>query len=129
LVYCKSQSKIFKYSLLHIFGINAEQNITSVQTFLHLSENQLSKKGMILGILVAVTILSCPVYGSLPITENEYSLMHYTKLISEEYFTFGRSLVIVLPLAEDNTTNEDVGYLIEELHTSGRWPILVYNVG
>jgi hypothetical protein len=29
--------------------------------------------------------------------------------------------MIVLPLAEEGTTNE-------ELHTSGRWPILVYNV-
>jgi hypothetical protein len=55
--------------------------------------------------------------------------MHYTKLISEEHFTAGRPLVIVLPLAEEGTTNEDVGYLIEELHTSVRWPIVVYNVG
>jgi hypothetical protein len=54
--------------------------------------------------------------------------MHYTKLISEEHFTAGRPLVIVLPLAEEGTTNEKVGYLIEELHTSGRWPILVYNI-
>jgi hypothetical protein len=37
--------------------------------------------------------------------------------------------VIVLPLAEEGTTNEEVGYLIEELHTSDRWLILVYNVG
>jgi hypothetical protein len=54
--------------------------------------------------------------------------MHYTKLISEEHFTAGRPLVIVLPLTEEGTTNEETGYLIEELHTSGRWPILVYNV-
>jgi hypothetical protein len=55
--------------------------------------------------------------------------MHYTKLISEEHFTTGRRLVTVLPLAEEGTTNEEVGYLIEELHTSGRWPILAYNMG
>jgi hypothetical protein len=54
--------------------------------------------------------------------------MHYTKLISEEHFTPGRPLVIFLPLAEEGTTNEEVGYLIEELNESGRWPILVYNV-
>ena len=33
-----------------------------------------------------------------------------------------------LPLAEEDSTNKEVGYLIEELHTSGLWPILVYNV-
>jgi hypothetical protein len=27
------------------------------------------------------------------------------------------------------TTNEEVGYLIEELHASGRWPIKVFKVG
>jgi hypothetical protein len=37
--------------------------------------------------------------------------------------------VIILPLAEEDTTNEEVGHLIEELHASGRWPILVYNLG
>jgi hypothetical protein len=55
--------------------------------------------------------------------------MHCTKLISEENFTAGSPLVIVLPLAKEDSTNMEVGYLIEELHTSGRWPILVYNVG
>jgi hypothetical protein len=55
--------------------------------------------------------------------------MHYTKHISEENFTAGRPLVIVLPLAEESRTNDEVGYLLEELHTSGRWPILVYNMG
>ena len=41
----------------------------------------------------------------------------------------GCPLVIVLPLAEEESTNNEVGYLIEELHTSGLWPILLYNVG
>jgi len=36
--------------------------------------------------------------------------------------------VVVLPLAEEVSSNKEVGYLIQELHTSGRWPILVYNV-
>jgi hypothetical protein len=94
-----------------------------------LSENELSKKAMIWGSLVAFTILSCPVLHSLKITDHEYHLMHYTKLISEEHFTDGRPLLIVLPPAEEGTTNEEVGYLTEELHTSGRWPILVFNVG
>jgi hypothetical protein len=84
---------------------------------------------MILGILLAVTVISCPVHGSLTITEHEYPLMHYTKLISEENFTDGRPLVIVLPIAEEGTTHEEVAYLMEELHTSRRWPILVYNEG
>jgi predicted alpha/beta-fold hydrolase len=95
---------------------------------LHLSENQLSKKGMIWEILVSVAVISCPVHGSLPITDHEFPLMHYTNLISEKHFTVGLPLVIVLPLAEGGTTNEEVRYLIEELHTSGRWPTLVYNL-
>ena len=37
--------------------------------------------------------------------------------------------MIMLPLAEEESTNNEVGCLIEELHTSGLWPILLYNVG
>jgi len=84
--------------------------------------------GMILGILVAVTLVSSKIHGSLPSAEHEFPLMYYTKLISEEHFTAGRPLVITLPLAEESTNNEEVGYLIQGLHTSGRWPILVYNI-
>jgi hypothetical protein len=79
-------------------------------------------------IFTVVTLISFPVHGSLQTTDVEYPLMHYTKLISEEHFTPGRPLVIVLPLAEEDSTNKEVGYLIEELHTSSRWPILVYKV-
>jgi hypothetical protein len=35
----------------------------------------------------------------------------------------------VLSLAEEGITNEENAYLKEELHTSGRWPILVFNLG
>ena len=94
---------------------------------MYLSENQLYKKDMILEILVAVTVISCIVHGALPTIEHEYPLMHYTKLISEEHFTAGRPLVIVLPLAEEDSTNKEVGCLIEELHSSGRWPVLLFN--
>jgi hypothetical protein len=87
------------------------------------------KRGMILGILVIVSVISSPVHWFLPTAEREYPLKHYTKLVSEEHFTSGRPLVIVLPLAEEDCTNYGLGYLIEELHTSGCWPILVYNVG
>jgi hypothetical protein len=58
-------------------------------------------------------LISCTVHGYLPTAEHKYSLMHYTKLISEEHFTAGRPLVIMLPLAEESTTNEEVGYLIQ----------------
>jgi hypothetical protein len=57
---------------------------------------------------------------SLTITDHEYPLMHHTKLISEEHFTAGLPLAILMPLAEEGTSNVEVGYLIEELHTSGR---------
>jgi len=54
--------------------------------------------------------------------------MHYTVLIGEENFTPGRPLVLVLPQAEEATTSNQVSYLIQELHTSSRWPVLVFNV-
>jgi hypothetical protein len=44
--------------------------------------------------------------------------MEYTKLISD----VGRSLVIVI-----DSLNNDVSFLIEELHKAGRWPVLVFN--
>jgi hypothetical protein len=88
----------------------------------------MSPREMIFFILTFLTVISPKVHGSLKNNSHEYPLMQYTKLISEEYFTAGRPLVIVLPLAEVDTTNEEVGYLIEELHTSGRWSIMLYNV-
>jgi hypothetical protein len=72
------------------------------------------------GDISSFTVILCPFRGSLKITEHEYPLMHYTKLISEEKFTAGRPMVIVLPLAEEGTTNEENAYLIEELQTSSR---------
>jgi len=35
--------------------------------------------------------------------------------------------MILLPLAEEESSNKEVGYLTEELHTSGRWRILVFD--
>jgi hypothetical protein len=54
--------------------------------------------------------------------------MHFTKIISEEIFSPGLPLEVLLPIAGEDSTNKEVGFLIEELHTSGRWPILVNNV-
>ena len=84
---------------------------------------------MIDPIFIAVTTISPTVHRSLPVTEHKYPMMHYSKQISVEHFTAGRPLATVLPLAEEHCTNKGVGYLIEELHTSGHWPVLVYNVG
>ena len=86
-------------------------------------------RAMIILIFTVITVISPTVLGSLKITAHDYSVMHCTKLISEEHFTAGHPLVIVLPLGEEESTKKEVGYLIEELHKSGRWPILVYNVG
>jgi len=55
--------------------------------------------------------------------------MHFTKLISEKIFNSGLPHELVLLTAGEDSTNKEVGYLIEELHTSGRWPILVHNAG
>ena len=54
--------------------------------------------------------------------------MHFTKLISQEKFTPGLPLAVMLPLAGEDSTNKEVGNLIEELQTSSRWPILVLSV-
>ena len=55
--------------------------------------------------------------------------MDFTKLISEEIFTpgFPPVVMLLLPWREDST-NKEVEYLMEELHTSSRWPIMVHNV-
>jgi len=65
----------------------------------------------------------------LQITDHKDTVMHYTKLVSKEHFTAGHPLVRVLPLVEEDSTNKEVGHLVEELHTSGYWPILVQNIG
>jgi len=83
---------------------------------------------MIDTILTILVIISSTAKGSLQIANHESTLMHFTNLISEEVFTPGLPLEVVLPIAVKDSTNEEVGYLIEELHTSGRWPILVHNV-
>ena len=89
----------------------------------------MSARTLIVPIFTFLVLISSTVHGSLPLTAHEYPLMHFTKLISEEHFTAGHPLVIVLPIAKEVSTNKEVGYLIEELHTSEHWPILVYNVG
>jgi hypothetical protein len=84
---------------------------------------------MIVPVLTFLVLILSTVKGSLQITNHKYPLMHFTKFISEEIFTPGVSLGIVLPLmGGGDSSNKEVGYLIEELHTSGRWPILVHNV-
>jgi hypothetical protein len=81
---------------------------------------------MFVTIFMVFAATSCRVHRSLGITRDEYPFVDYTKSISEEHFPVGQSLVIVLPLAED-TTNKEVSSLIKELHTLGRWPLLVVN--
>ena len=88
----------------------------------------MSARTVIFLIFIVVTVTSPTVQAFPPNIDHEYPLMQYTKLISKEHFTAGGPLVVVLPLAEEDSTNKEVGYLIEELHNSGRWPILVYNV-
>jgi hypothetical protein len=62
---------------------------------------------------IFITAISPTVHAFLSFTNHEYPLMHYTKHISEEHFTAGRPLAIVLPLAQEDSTNKDVRYLIE----------------
>jgi len=79
-------------------------------------------------IVAVVIVISTRVYGSLPITDHEYLLMHYTKHINEGHFAAGRPKMIIMPLVGEDSCSKKFGYLIEELHKSGRWPIQVYNV-
>jgi hypothetical protein len=86
-------------------------------------------------IFTHIAVISPTVQGTLAITDLDFPVMHYTKLISEEHFTAGRPLVIVLPifpkwcaLSLVDSSIKEVGYLLEELHKSGRWPILVINI-
>ncbi|PNF33399.1 hypothetical protein B7P43_G04160 [Cryptotermes secundus] len=53
--------------------------------------------------------------------------MDCTKFISEQHFTPAHPVVIVLPPTEEDSTTEEVGYLITALHTSSRWPLLLFN--
>jgi hypothetical protein len=78
----------------------------------------MSPRSMIFPIIVFVTVISPTAYGSLIISDPEYPPMHYTILISQEHFTAGRPLVIVLPLAKEDSTKKKLGYSIEELHIS-----------
>jgi hypothetical protein len=77
--------------------------------------------------LTFVAVVPYTVPLSLKISPHDYPLMHYTRLISEDNFTPGRTLVIVLPLAAEGSTGNEVSYLIQELHTSSRWHVLVFN--
>jgi len=88
----------------------------------------MTQPAVIVFICIIVNVMLCTVNGSPQITAHEYPLIHYTKLISDEYFTAGLPLVLVLPLAEEDSTNKELGYLIEKLQTSSRWHVMVYNV-
>jgi len=88
----------------------------------------MSTRAMIVPIFTFLVLISSTAKCSLQITNHEYPLMHFTKLLSEEHFTPGLPLVVMLPLAGGESTNKEVGYLIEELQISSRWPILVHNI-
>jgi hypothetical protein len=87
---------------------------------------QMSQPGMMVHIFI-FAVISCTVHASLQMSSH-YPLMHHTRLISEEHFDEGPPLVIVLSLAEEDSTKEEMSYLVEELHKTGHWPNLVYNV-
>jgi hypothetical protein len=78
-------------------------------------------------IFMAFATISCRELRSLKITLDDFHLMDYTKLIREEHFAVGHSLVIVLLLGKQNSSNNAVFYLIKKLHALVQWPILVFN--
>jgi len=72
---------------------------TDTKSF-YLPHNPLSARAMIFPIFTFLSLISSTVHGSLQIIDRDYTLMHFTKLISEENFTAGHPLVIVLPIEE-----------------------------
>ena len=88
----------------------------------------MSTIAMIVPIFTFLVLISSTAKGSLQFTNQVHSLIHFTKLISEEKFTPGLPLAVMLPLAGEDSTNKEVGNLIEELQTSSRWPMLVHNI-
>jgi hypothetical protein len=82
---------------------------------------------MILLIFMVFATISCRVIWSLKISRDDFDLMDYTKLISEEHFAVGHSVVIVLPYGKQASSYNALFYLIKNLHTSVKWSILVFN--
>jgi hypothetical protein len=78
--------------------IGTEYFRTDTTKPLYVTRNEIFPRAMIDLIFTVVAVISPTVHGSLLITEHEYPLMHYTKLISEDHFTGGRPLVTVLLL-------------------------------
>jgi hypothetical protein len=78
-------------------------------------------------VLLVLAIILEAVGAFLQISVRDHPLMDCTKLISEQHFAAARPVVIVQPPMEGDSTTEEVGYLIAELHTSNRWPVLVFN--
>jgi hypothetical protein len=78
-------------------------------------------------IFMIFATISCSVLCSLKISRDDFDLMDYTKLISEEHFAVGHSVVTVLSHGEQDSSNNAVYYLIKELHALVRWSIVVFN--
>lgn len=80
-----------------------------------------------MSVLMVFAILWMPVSAFINTIVRDHLLMDSTKLISEQHFISTLPLVIALPPTEEDSTTEDVGFLIAQLHTSNRWPVLLLN--
>jgi hypothetical protein len=80
-----------------------------------------------MSVLIVLAMIWVEVVAFPKIRVPDHQLMDCTKLISEQHFSLARPVVIVLPRTEEDSTIEELGYLITELHTSSRWPILLFN--
>ena len=94
----------------------------------YMPRSQMYTSAMIVPVFTFLVLIFSTAKCSLQITNHDYPLMHFTKLMSEEIFTPGLPLGVMLPRDLEDSANKEVGYLIEELHTSGRWPMVVYNI-
>jgi hypothetical protein len=82
---------------------------------------------MFISIFMIFATISCRVVWCLNKTRDEYNLIDYTMLMSERHFAVGDSLVIMLPIVEHDSSNNEAFYLIKKLHGTFRWPAIVFN--
>jgi hypothetical protein len=85
-------------------------------------------RDMIISVLTFLVLISSTAKTFFQITYQEYPMMQFTKFIKKNIINPELPLQVVQLIAGEDSTNTEVGYLIEELHTSGRWPILEHNV-
>jgi len=107
--------------------VQAAFDISNIRPLKEMKTTLLSQPAMIVP-FIFVTGMPCSVHASLQITTHDCPLMNYKNLISEENFTPGRTILIMLPIAGEGSSSNEVRYLIQDIYLTSCWPVLVLNV-